>query len=212
MDQLLNERPDSPIGTKQNFTGDVPVSHHVRMLLLAGGGGGGGFLARDGGGGGGPLILLPAKLPCDVAGETDASPYDRSGLVLLKGESVWSSKTCFAGAALSTFRNCERCVLMVSESLGTRARRVMDGIGEPSRRICLGPSKVVDLLRAGRELEAVTKSFAGASDPSREDTERVDLMLGLGSGSGDDGGEGSSAGTYLWAYGFDDVVFVRDRG
>lgn len=47
---------------------------HVNRLLFAGGGGGGGFLARDGGGGGGPLILAPAMLPCDVAGETEASP------------------------------------------------------------------------------------------------------------------------------------------
>ncbi len=48
---------------------------HVNRLLFAeGGGGGGGFLARDGGGGGGPLIFDPPMLPCDVAGETEASP------------------------------------------------------------------------------------------------------------------------------------------
>jgi hypothetical protein len=71
----------------------LPTQDHVNILLFAGGGGGGGFLARDGGGGGGPLILAPAALPCDVAGELDASPYERSGLTLLNGESVWSSKT-----------------------------------------------------------------------------------------------------------------------
>ncbi len=48
--------------------------HVNRLLFAGGGGGGGGFLARDGGGGGGPLILAPAILPCDVAGETEASP------------------------------------------------------------------------------------------------------------------------------------------
>lgn len=48
--------------------------HVNRLLFAGGGGGGGGFLARDGGGGGGPLILAPAMLPCDVAGETEASP------------------------------------------------------------------------------------------------------------------------------------------
>jgi hypothetical protein len=68
---------------------------YVNMLRFEGGGGGGGFLARDGGGGGGPLIFAPTTLPCDVAGETDASPQDRSGLTLLKGESVWSSKTSY---------------------------------------------------------------------------------------------------------------------
>jgi hypothetical protein len=76
----------------------------------------------------------------------------------------------------------------------------------------VGPSKVVDLLIRGRELEADRNSFAGDSDTSREDTERVDLMLGLGSGSGDEGGDRSSAGVYLWAYGFDVPVLVLDRG
>lgn len=99
------------------------MADHVNTLLFAagGGGGGGGFLARDGGGGGGPLILAPATLPCEVAGETDASPYDRSGLLLLNGESIWSSNTSYSGTALLTLRNCDRCVLIVSESLGTRA-------------------------------------------------------------------------------------------
>jgi hypothetical protein len=89
-------------------------------------------LVRDGGGGGGPLILAPAALPCDVAGELDASPYERSGLTLLNGESVWSSKTSWAGTALLTFRNWDRCDLIVSESLGTRARRGRLGIGDTS--------------------------------------------------------------------------------
>jgi hypothetical protein len=76
----------------------------------------------------------------------------------------------------------------------------------------VGPSKVVDLLISGRELEAVRNSFAGDSDTSRDDTERVDLMLGLGSGSGDEGGDRSSAGAYLWAYGLEVPVLVLDRG
>ena len=67
----------------------IPKSlHQVRRLRFAGGGGGGGFLAREGGGGGGPFfavdaVLRFAKLPCEVAGETDLAPYDRSGLLLL---------------------------------------------------------------------------------------------------------------------------------
>lgn len=71
-----------------------------------GGGGGGGFFARDGGGGGGPFLLIPAPfnvvelgfrdmtLPCDVAGEVDSSPYERSGLVLLY-EPVSSAESAY---------------------------------------------------------------------------------------------------------------------
>jgi hypothetical protein len=155
-------------------------------------------LARDGGGGGGPLILAPPTLPCDVAGETDASPRDRSRLLLLNGESAWSSKTSCSGAAWLTLRNCDRCVLIVSESLGTRARRGMFGMGDTSLLIWVGPSKVVDLLIAGLGLAADRNSFADESDTKRDDIERVDLMLGLCSGSGEGGGDGSSAGMYLW--------------
>jgi hypothetical protein len=62
--------------------------NQTRRLRFAGGGGGGGFFALDGGGGGGPFFTVDAvvrfaKLPCEVAGETDLSPYDRSGLLLL---------------------------------------------------------------------------------------------------------------------------------
>lgn len=71
---------------------------------------------------------------------------------------------------------------------------------------------MVDLLIAGREVAADRKSLAGDSAGNRDDTERVDLMLGLGSGSGDEGGDGSSAVTYLWAYGFEVPVLVLDRG
>ena len=77
---------------------------------------------------------------------------------------------------------------------------------------CVGPSKVFDLLTAGRELEVESDSLAGDSGARRYDTDRVDLMLGLCSGSGDEGGDGSSAGTYLWEYGFVVLVLVRDRG
>ena len=69
---------------------------YVKTLLFAGGGGGGGFFARDGGGGGGAFFRPGAlalrvveladregALPCEVAGEVDLSPYDRSGLLLL---------------------------------------------------------------------------------------------------------------------------------
>ena len=194
---------------------ELPLPHipvHVNMLLFEGGGGGGGFLVRDGGGGGGPLIFAPAELSCDVAGETDASPYDRSGLTLLKGESVWSSKTSYLGTAWSTVRNCDRCVLIVSESLGIRARRGMSGIGDTSLLIWVGPWKVVDLLNPGRLLEPDECPFAGDSEANREDTERVDLMLGLCSGSGEGGGDGPSAGTCFCAYGFCDPVFVLDLG
>jgi hypothetical protein len=68
----------SPVSTRP-----LPKSsHQVRRLRFAGGGGGGGFLAREGGGGGGPFfavdaVLRFAKLPCEVAGETDLTPYDR---------------------------------------------------------------------------------------------------------------------------------------
>lgn len=130
--------------------------NHDNTPLFAGGGGGGGFLDRDGGGGGGPLNLAPATLPCDVAGETDASPYDRSGLLLLNCESVGSSNTSPSSTALLTLRNCDRCVLIVSESLGTRARGGNCDVGDASFRIFVGPSKVVNLLMAGREFEADT--------------------------------------------------------
>jgi hypothetical protein len=111
-----------------------------------------------------------------------------------------------------TLRNCDRWVLIVRESLGTRAKRGTLGTGDTSLLICVGPWKVVDLLIAGRELEADRKSFAGDSAPSLVDTDRVDLMLGLCSGSGEGGGDGSSVGTYFWAYGFWAPVLVLDRG
>lgn len=74
------------------------------------GGGGGGFLAREGGGGGGAffpagkpalrvveLTVREGALPYDVAGETDRSPYDRSGLLLVYGDSSdGSPNTSFA--------------------------------------------------------------------------------------------------------------------
>lgn len=52
----------------------IPSTRGYVSTLLFAGGGGGGFLAREGGGGGGPLILAPATLPCDVAGDIEASP------------------------------------------------------------------------------------------------------------------------------------------
>lgn len=73
----------------------------------------------------------------------------------------------------------------------------MLGEGDTSRLIWVGPSKVVvDLLMAGRELVADLESLTGDSDITREDTERVDLILGLCSGSGDGGGDGSSGSMY----------------
>jgi hypothetical protein len=56
---------------------------------------------------------------------------------------------------------------------------------------------VADRLIAGREFEADGNSFAADSGPTLEDTERVDLILGLCSGSGDEGGDRSSGGVYL---------------
>lgn len=97
------------------------------------------FLAREGGGGGGPFLAAAAfarfaKLPCDVAGETDLSPYDRSGLLLpSKGESSWSLKTLPSVIAGSTVRKLERVVLIVRVSLGMRERRGA-ATGDISRR------------------------------------------------------------------------------
>jgi hypothetical protein len=71
---------------------------------------------------------------------------------------------------------------------------------------------VVDLLIPGRLLEPDKAPLAGDSEANRDDTERVDLMLGLCSGSGEEGGDGSSAGTYFCAYGFCDPVLVLDLG
>lgn len=71
-------------------------------------------------------------------------------------------------------------------------------MGDTSLLIWVGPSKVVDLLIAGLGLAADRNSFADESDTKRDDIERVDLMLGLCSGSGEGGGDGSSAGMYLW--------------
>ncbi len=64
----------------------------------------------------------------------------------------------------------------------------------------------------GLELEADGRSFAGDSGAIRDDTERVDLMLGLCSGSGDGGGDRSSEGTYFCAYGLELPVLVLERG
>ncbi len=63
----------------------------------------------------------------------------------------------------------------------------------------------------GLELEADRGSFAGDSGAIRDDTERVDFMLGLCSGSGDGGGDGSSDGIYLCAYGLELPVLVLER-
>jgi hypothetical protein len=71
-------------------------------------------------------------------------------------------------------------------------------MGDTSLLIWVGPSKVVDLLIAGLGLAVDRNSFADESDTKRDDIERVDLMLGLCSGSGEEGGDGSSAGMYLW--------------
>ena len=87
----------------------------------------------------------------------------------------------------------------------------MFGAGETSLLICVGPWKVADLLIGGLELEADRRSFAGDSGAIRDDTERVDLMLGLCSGSGDEGGDGSSDSTYLCAYGLELPVLVLER-
>lgn len=70
-------KPQAPLaalpGPCQNQP-SLALGHVNKLLFEGGGGGGGGFLARDGGGGGGPFNLVAATLPCDVAGETDASP------------------------------------------------------------------------------------------------------------------------------------------
>src|SRR5436305_14120405 len=88
------------------------------------------FLTRaGGGGGGGPFLVVAgfarfAKLPCDVVGEIDLSPYDRSGLLLLStAVSSWSLTTLPSVAAGSTVRKWERVVLIVRESLGMRGKR-----------------------------------------------------------------------------------------
>lgn len=137
------------------------------------------------------MSLAPNTLPYDVAGETDASPYDRSGLelLLLNGESVWSSGVLYSCTALLTLRKWDRWVDMVSESLGPRARQGKFGAGETSLLILVGPSKVVDLLKTGLTLEGVTRSTLAGSVATRDDTERVYFMLGLCSGSGDGGGD-----------------------
>lgn len=70
---------------------------------------------------------------------------------------------------------------------------------------------MADLLMGGLELEADRGSFAGDSCTIRDDTDRVDLMLGLWSGSGEDDGDGSSDGTYLCAYGLELPVLVLER-
>jgi len=71
------------------------------------GGGGAGFFDLEGGGGGGPFLALPvvpwrfwklacleSTLPCDVAGEIDRAPGERSGLVELAVDaSLGSLKT-----------------------------------------------------------------------------------------------------------------------
>ena len=94
---------------------------------------------REGGGGGGPFfavdaVLRFAKLPCEVAGETDLAPYDRSGLLLLsKVESSWSWKILLSAIAGSTVRKFDLVVLIVRESLGIRERRGAEA-GEMSRR------------------------------------------------------------------------------
>lgn len=158
------------------------------------------------------MDLTPGTLPCDVAGEPDASPYDQSGLGLLflKGEPVSSSDVLYSCTALLTLRKCDRCVSMASESLGPRAKRGKFGAGDSSLLIFVGPSKVVDLdlLLSGPQFDGSTKSaLAGSVATSRDDTERVDLM-GLSFGSGDGGGDGVSSRTY----GFCVPVLVLDRG
>jgi hypothetical protein len=58
---------------------------------------------------------------------------------------------------------------------------------------------VADRVIDGRELEADGKSLEADSGATLDDTERVDLMLGLCSGSGDEGGDRSSGGVYFCA-------------
>lgn len=147
----------------------VKPINQTRRLRFAGGGGGGGFLAREGGGGGGPFlpvdrVVVFAKLPCEVAGETDLSPYGRSGLLLLpKVESSWSLKTLLSALAESTVRKFDRVVLIVKESLGIRERRGAP-IGEMSRRNCVGPSNVVDRMYPGRGYPVSAASAVGTSE------------------------------------------------
>ena len=58
---------------------------------------------------------------------------------------------------------------------------------------CVDTSNVEDLLMLGRVYPP-----ANDPEPILETAGRLDLMLGLTSGSGEGGGDGSSAGTYRW--------------
>ena len=122
------------------------------------GGGGGGFLALFGGGGGGPflpfvallnvekLAVLLATLPWDVAGLTDRSPYDRSGLPLFSVESSdGSPKT--SGPFVFILLAGRSCARIPAGSLGPEAFRPLTGVD--SRYMEVGPWNVVERPKFG---------------------------------------------------------------
>lgn len=93
------------------------------------GGGGAGFFVRLGGGGGAfraPFaafvnVRLPT-LPCEVAGLTDRSPYDLSGLPLLRVESSDGSPKTLLSCMLTRFDG-RRFALRDPGSCGTELLR-----------------------------------------------------------------------------------------
>ena len=87
-----------------------------------------------------------AELPLDVAGETEASPYEASG-ELFEWEAESSANTSWSWGR-STVLRLVRAVLTIRVSLGTRARG-REPAGDMSRRIMAGASYVVDLLNWG---------------------------------------------------------------
>jgi hypothetical protein len=83
------------------------------------------------------LDRAAAELPVDVAGETEASPYDKSG-ELFEYEAESSANTsCSCGR--STVRRLLRAVRTTNVSLGTRDRG-LEPAGDMSRRIMAGAS------------------------------------------------------------------------
>jgi hypothetical protein len=115
-----------------------------------------------------------AKLPVEVAGEMEGSPYEGSG-ELFEYEAESSAKTsCSCGR--STLLRLLRAVRTTSVSLGTRERG-RERAGDMSRRSMAGASYVVDLLNCGLGDMPLSSSKLVTS-PTRPETALFDLIEG----------------------------------